>query len=444
MNILVVSAQKPDSTGSGVYLAETVRAFRAMGHDVAVVAGIDVADDPALPEGTRFFPVRFRTDELPFAVCGMSDEMPYDATRYRDMTPAMVGQFCAAFSAMLRKVLHAFAPDLVICHHLYLVTAVVAEAGLPCPVTAVCHSTDLRQMRSHALERERITRAVRRLDGIFALHEAQKREIVELYGVPESRVRVVGTGYNAAVFREVAGARSTQGVEVAYAGKIWRKKGVESLIRCLDLLPYAPDGFRLRLAGGYSSASELAHMEQLAQRSRYEVEFLGKLSQEDLAAVYNRAQVFVLPSFFEGLPLVVIEALACGCVVVVTDLPGIRGWLSAAVPAAPIVYVEPPRMQSVDEPVSEDLPAFECRLAHALEQAVCLDCTPERAVRLALVSEQAEHLACASCEEGVEAESAPAQGVHLSPTPRDLQTAAQVRALSWESLAVRMLEGWNG
>lgn len=84
---------------------------------------------------------------------------------------------------------------------------------------------------------------------------------------------------------------------------------------------------------------------------------------------YRTSDVFVLPSFFEGLPLVTIEALACGCRAVVTDLPGVRPWLETHIPGAPIDYVELPRMRGVDEPVKEDLPAFESRLADALERA---------------------------------------------------------------------------
>lgn len=80
MRILCISAQKPDSTGSGVYLAETVASLAAAGHQVAVIAGIDKDDSPQLAPGVEFVPVRFRTPELPFPVCGMSDVMPYEAT----------------------------------------------------------------------------------------------------------------------------------------------------------------------------------------------------------------------------------------------------------------------------------------------------------------------------------------------------------------------------
>ena len=93
-------------------------------------------------------------------------------------------------------------------------------------------------------------------------------------------------------------------------------------------------------------------------------------AQTALSDAYRASDVFVLPSFYEGLPLVVVEALACGCKVVVTDLPGIRPWLKANLPGAPVWYVEPPAMQNVDEPEPDALPAFERRLAAALAEAL--------------------------------------------------------------------------
>ena len=380
MKILVITAQKPDSTGSGVYVAETVRAFSSAGHEVTLVAGIDAADEVSLPEGVAFHPVRFRTPELPFPVCGMSDQMPYEATRYRDMTPEMCERFKRAFDQAIREACEEKFPDVVLCHHLYLACGVavrcvreVAEArGFTCPnVRGICHSTDLRQMGKHSLEREFIVEGVRTLDCIFALHEPQRREIAEMYGVPEKRVRVVGSGYNDKLFNPASRTPRVEGTPARflYVGKIWRKKGVESLIRCAKLLETAPSDITFNLVGGYNDEHEYAELREQADASPYRFAFPGKVDQNQLAGIYRNSDVFVLPSFFEGLPLVVIEALACGCKAVVTDLPGIRPWISKNIPAAPVWYVEPPRMESVDEPVADDLPAFERRLAKALDTA---------------------------------------------------------------------------
>ncbi|WP_294380268.1 glycosyltransferase family 4 protein [uncultured Senegalimassilia sp.] len=389
MRILCISAQKPDSTGSGVYLAETVASMAAAGHQVAVIAGIDKDDSPQLAPGVEFFPVRFRTPELPFPVCGMSDVMPYEATRYRDMTPEMVQAFRSAFGQRIRQAVLDFKPEAIICHHLYLACSTACDVldelagenrlpdangeaagrkGRPCPIWAVCHSTDLRQLRNHDLEKDRIMAAVRSLDGVMALHKAQKAEIAELFDLPADRIHVVGTGYNSQEFAPRGGLRAARPLRVLYVGKICRAKGVESLIRAMDLLPLDPQAVELCLVGGYSDQVQYDRIVKLAGGCRFPVVFGGRVSQDDLVLSYNRSHVFVLPSFFEGLPLVTVEALASGCRAVVTSLPGVRPWLDASLADAPVSFVEPPRIEGVDVPAPEDLPAFEQRLSEALRE----------------------------------------------------------------------------
>lgn len=369
MRILHVSAQKPDSTGSGVYLHETVTALARTGAEQLVIAGIAPEDSPGFPEGVGFRPVVFETERLPFPVVGMSDEMPYRATRYRDLVPSMVEQFEAAFDEAFDEALAQFAPDLIISHHLYLVTAHLAHRALPCPLVAICHSTDLRQFKKIPLERAYIREGIRRLSSILSLHDAQAAEIVETFGVPGSRVHVIGTGYNAKLFYCDASVERDER-RIAYAGKIWEKKGVACLLRSFERMEHLPEGLVLELAGGHSDDDEYGRIVDLARSCPLEANFLGKLPQRQLARLYNQSGVFVLPSFFEGLPLVVVEALACGCKVVVTDLPGIRAWIEKNIADAPVWYVEAPAMRNADEPVPESLPAFEKRLATALEQAL--------------------------------------------------------------------------
>lgn len=63
----------------------------------------------------------------------------------------------------------------------------------------------------------------------------------------------------------------------------------------------------------------------------------------------------------------IIEALACGTYVICTDLPGIRNWIDQNLPDNGVVFVEPPKRVNEDEPVEEELPVFEKKLAGAIE-----------------------------------------------------------------------------
>lgn len=375
MKILTITAQKPNSTGSGFYLTEMVKTFAAQGHEQAVLAGVYKEDQVEFPEGVRVFPVYFKTEELPFPIAGMSDEMPYESTVYGQMTVEMTEQFKAAFRRAIRDAAEAFKPDMVVCHHLYLVTSIAREVLADYKVCGFCHNTDLRQMKKIPLERDYIRAQIPKLDGIFALHQEQKKEIMEIYPVAEEKIMVAGTGYNSAVFNREEGAcagrkdrwqRDGRPLRLIYAGKIAEKKGVASLIKSLAYLPWKPEELEVCLAGGAGNQNEYQWICGLARESRYPVHFLGKLPQTELAGEYNKSDIFVLPSFSEGLPLTIMEAMACGCKVVVTDLPGIRPWTEANVEQAPVMYVKPPKMQNADEPIPESLELFERELAETI------------------------------------------------------------------------------
>lgn len=372
MRILNVSAQKPDSTGSGVYLAQTVRCQLDAGHEAAVICGVGAEDSlDALDARTAVYPVRFDTPELPFHVCGMSDVMPYPATRYRDLAPEMQERWERAFSKALARAVQEFRPDVILCHHLYLLMALVREQCPELPVAAICHSTELRQRAQHDLESVRIAAAAQALDLVLCLTDAQAAQVTESLGVDPGRILVVGAGFDAQRFcRDDVTAREPG--SLLYVGKICRAKGVPSLLRAVTLLPKrgtAPQV--LRLAGGWgASEQERAEAEGLAEQCPVPVEFLGRLTPDQVADQYRRADVFVLPSFFEGMPLVLVEAMACGCKAAATDLPGVRPWIEEQVPAAPVEWVTLPPMRDVDKPDSAALPTFEARLADGIAAAL--------------------------------------------------------------------------
>ncbi|MDD2555749.1 MAG: glycosyltransferase [Syntrophaceticus sp.] len=367
MKIMQVLCQTPGLTGSGVYLEALVRAGASAGISQCVVAGVPFADTDAATQRIRqatFFPVQFETDALPFPIVGMSDVMPYPSTRYRDLTKEMLESWKTAFRKTLVQAVEAFRPDIIISHHLWLLTALTRQTLPQIPVLGLCHSTCLRQYQLAPGLADLARAGCRQLDGVFALHEEQKEEIHHLLDYPKERIQVIGAGYRPDFFYPPDEARSIRPLKLVYAGKLCTAKGVPSLIRVFERLSEKYPGLELHLAG--SVIGEESREIMALAKDQSGITFHGRLTQESLGELFRSSHLLVLPSFYEGLPLVVIEALTSGMRVVTTDLPGLKSYLDPVIGSMDLVhYVEMPRCV-VDQPFAEDLPAFEDRLYDAI------------------------------------------------------------------------------
>ena len=203
MKILNITAQKPFSTGSGVYLSELMKAFDKMGHSQALVCGISSHSESELlcQISGEAYPVIYNSDEIPYEIPGMSDEMPYSSIRYRDMSERDYEIFKKVWLDKISAAVSSFEPDLIICHHLYLLTGITAEYFSQYRVVGVCHGTCLRQLKSHDFYNDRTLESLRKLDRIYALHDSQRSEIIDLLGRDISeKLEIIGTGYNPEIF----------------------------------------------------------------------------------------------------------------------------------------------------------------------------------------------------------------------------------------------------
>ncbi len=111
-----------------------------------------------------------------------------------------------------------------------------------------------------------------------------------------------------------------------FVGNVFRYKGIFELLTAFAAL--RPDHPKLRLlVVGPMHDEERAPIAEVRRRLNLSddlVRFVGRVERDDLRALYNTASVFVLPSYFEGSPRVVIEAMACGSSIVTTDGHGTR------------------------------------------------------------------------------------------------------------------------
>lgn len=393
MRILSITAQKPHSTGSGTYLTELVRSFSRAGHKQAVVCGIYPDDVIIFPEEVSCYPVYFSDTAspdkktgmkqsgnhapLPFPIVGMSDIMPYTSTRYRDLTAEMISQFEVSFIQAVENAVSELDPDVIICHHLFLLTALVRKHFPDRRICGISHGTDLRQMLNCVDLRDLVRPEIYKLDRIFALHEEQRTQILEIFGVSSDRVKVIGSGYNDHVFNTDGRMPRTSmedctetmsPVTICCAGKMSRPKGVPELLTALTTLSSDPSvpSFEVNLAGGCQDDEVRAMLDDLPDNIRW----LGQVPQERLARIFRSNDIFVLPSYFEGLPLVLIEAMASGMVPVSTDLPGVRPWIRENVPGQNVRFIPMPEMETIDTPTENGRRRFIEDLSSTLKKLI--------------------------------------------------------------------------
>ena len=372
MRVLHALSQRPSLTGSGITLEAMVRHANDAGHEQRVVVGVPI-DEPRPEVGglnrDQVCPLEFGRPPLDFAVPGMSDVMPYPSTRFSALTEDQVTRYRRAWANHLRPILSDFRPDVIHSHHLWLMSAELKDIAPDIPVLTQCHATGIRQMELCPHLADQVREGCSHIDAFAVLHRGHANELERCLAISRDRIHQVGAGYRNDLFYAPA---VTPEPALLYVGKYSSAKGVPWLLDAFQRVSAHRPGLKLHVAGG-GSGEEADALRARMDRMAPSVVQHGQLSQPQLAEVARRSTVCVLPSFYEGLPLVLVEALACGCRLVATELPGIAEELAPRLGDA-LTMVELPRLETVDRPHPDDLPAFVGQLEAAIENA--LDAPP--------------------------------------------------------------------
>jgi len=108
---------------------------------------------------------------------------------------------------------------------------------------------------------------------------------------------------------------------ILFVGRLVEQKGVTYLLKACAKLKAEGENFVLNIAGDGPLRAEL-ESEAKALELGSRVCFLGWVPREKLPELYREADIFVLPSFDEGMPNVILEAMASGLPIVATDIKG--------------------------------------------------------------------------------------------------------------------------
>lgn len=160
--------------------------------------------------------------------------------------------------------------------------------------------------------------------------EHSKTEILELYKIPNGKVEVVHVAPSK-IFKPYIEKKDCADKYILAVSSIDPRKNFRRLIEAFNLLENTE--YKLMVVGGSNNLFSNDSCDDLEVAN---VEFLGYVSDEELVELYRRAYMFVYPSLYEGFGLPPIEAMACGCPVITSDVASLPEVCGDA-----CIYVDP-------------------------------------------------------------------------------------------------------
>jgi glycosyltransferase involved in cell wall biosynthesis len=331
--VVMVTSSYPRFAGDNVgsFLEPIAKSVAALGHDVHVVAPWHPLVRRASEEdGVRFHFYRYAPIDSLY-VFGYASAMRDDVS-LRSSAWVVAPLALAAGWREARRVARRHRATVMHAHWVVPggVTAALAAPRLPLVVSL--HGSDVYVAETVAAARYAARGTFRRAAFVTACSDDLARRAVAL-GADPARLETVPYGVDVERFHPDPAARDAVRAAVAdargaplvfSAGRLVKKKGFEYLIEAMRLVPNAV----LALAGDGTLAGDL-QARAAAAGVAARVKFLGNLPQDRVAAFLAAADVVVIPSVrddagnVDGLPNLVLEALAAGAPLVTTGAGGI-------------------------------------------------------------------------------------------------------------------------
>lgn len=200
------------------------------------------------------------------------------------------------------------------------------EMGLPCVTKVV--GTDILVIARGGKRREAVAEGLRAADAVVAVSHDLAGRVADL-GVDPGRIRVVHEGLDRGLFgpgdRDAARARLGIGEGppiILFVGNLLMSKGAGVLVEAVAAMHDRGRAARCWMVGSGRDEPRIRSLiDRLGQSDR--IRLAGSVAMADLPAYYHACDVVALPSFSEGIPNVLREALACGRPFVATRVGGI-------------------------------------------------------------------------------------------------------------------------
>lgn len=219
---------------------------------------------------------------------------------------------------------------------------VTKNIGVPffttCPVLVTIHDIIphlyANKYLSNILERIYYELAIRisiyRSQKIITISDFSKQELIKYYNVPSTKIAVIPLAFNSCfrvlkndTYKEVL--RQKYNLQTKYIltiGGSEYRKNIQRLINVYQNKDF--ENYELVIIGGKWRNIDLSKK----YKQNKKIKFITDVEEKDLVLLYNMAEIFVFPSFYEGFGIPILEAMACGTAVItsnVSSMPEVAG-----------------------------------------------------------------------------------------------------------------------
>jgi len=164
-----------------------------------------------------------------------------------------------------------------------------------------------------------------KVDQFITISENTKQDLIELYDIKPEKIKTIylaadnifKKGYNKD--RSELNELGINDKFLLFVGTIEPRKNVKGLLSAFSIIKEQIENIQLVIVGkeGWKSHDVIS----ILSKKNNDIIWLKALSDDKLCMLYNNASLMMFPTFYEGFGLPVLEAMTCGCPVVVSNIP---------------------------------------------------------------------------------------------------------------------------
>jgi glycosyltransferase involved in cell wall biosynthesis len=231
------------------------------------------------------------------------------------------------FTPNLPNFLKVLDPDIIHCEsHLFIMSlqAIRKSVELKIPSVVTIHGVKANRDFFINQAQELYIRtiaipALKKVNRVICLTKSDAAEMVN-YGLSQEKIRYIPNAVNHELFKP---SSKTPDNLIVWTGRFVSEKNLVGLIKIIRHVVHKDHSVKFLLIGYGPLKSKVIHLVNSAGLSKNNVEIVGPLDRVQIAEKLRSAKIFLFPSFKEGLPVSVLEAMASGLPVVGSRIPGV-------------------------------------------------------------------------------------------------------------------------